>query len=235
MIVGINHITLAVSDIETSFKFYTDILGFTPIQKSSIGAYLLAGDAWIALTMDRNTRRKPLLEYTYIAFTVAQQDFDTMKKRIIQSGAKEWQKNTSEGDSFYFVDPNGHKLEIHASNLETRIESRKQERGDDVLRFVSKTFVANARPFDLYGRWGGEEFIGIIRNINGKDLEILGNRLRTLIENAYIIHEKEKLYVTISIGATVVKDNDTMDSLIKRAETLLYKSKSAGRNYLMIG
>ena len=107
--------------------------------------------------------------------------------------------------------------------------------GDDVLKFVANTFIINTRPFDLYGRWGGEEFIGVIRNINGKDLELLGNRLRSLIENSYIIHKKEKLYVTISIGATLVNENDTIDSLIKRADTLLYKSKAAGRNCLTIG
>jgi len=107
--------------------------------------------------------------------------------------------------------------------------------GDEVLKFVANTFVANTRPFDLYGRWGGEEFIGIIRNINGKELEVLGNRVRILIENSFIIHENEKLYVTISIGATLVNKKDTIDSLIKRADTLLYKSKAAGRNCLTIG
>ncbi|MBC2703395.1 GGDEF domain-containing protein [Desulfobacula sp.] len=107
--------------------------------------------------------------------------------------------------------------------------------GDDVLKFVSNTFVANARPFDLYGRWGGEEFIGIIRDINDKELELLGDRLRLLIENSYLILENEKLYVTISIGATLINKNDTIDSLIKRADTLLYKSKAAGRNRLTIG
>jgi len=107
--------------------------------------------------------------------------------------------------------------------------------GDDVLKFVSNTFVANARPFDLYGRWGGEEFIGIIRDINDKELELLGDRLRLLIENSYLILENEKLYVTISIGATLINENDTIDSLIKRADTLLYKSKAAGRNRLTIG
>ena len=107
--------------------------------------------------------------------------------------------------------------------------------GDEVLNFVANTFIANTRPFDLYGRWGGEEFIGIIRNINGKDLESLANRLRSLTENSYIIHENEKLYVTISIGATLAKENDTINTLIKRADTLMYKSKAAGRNCLTIG
>ena len=107
--------------------------------------------------------------------------------------------------------------------------------GDEVLNFVANTFVANTRPFDIYGRWGGEEFIGIIRNINGKDLELLGNRLRSLTENSYIIHENEKLYVTISIGATLANENDTIHTLIKRADNLMYKSKAAGRNCLTIG
>jgi len=106
--------------------------------------------------------------------------------------------------------------------------------GDDVLKFIANNFVANSRPFDLYGRWGGEEFVGIIRNINGNDLELLGNRLRSLIENSYIVHKNNKLYVTISIGATLVQENDTIESLIERVDSLLYKSKSSGRNRLTI-
>jgi diguanylate cyclase (GGDEF)-like protein/PAS domain S-box-containing protein len=107
--------------------------------------------------------------------------------------------------------------------------------GDDVLRFVAKTFVANTRPFDLFGRWGGEEFIGILRNINEEDLEAMGNRVRSLIESSYIIHENKKLHVTISIGATLVNVTDSIDSLIKRADILLYKSKEEGRNRLTVG
>jgi len=107
--------------------------------------------------------------------------------------------------------------------------------GDEVLKYVANTFIANSRPFDLYGRWGGEEFIGVIRNIDREDLETLGNRLRTLIAGSYIMQADQKLSVTISIGATLVEDNDTMDGIIKRADTLLYASKAAGRNCLTMG
>lgn len=107
--------------------------------------------------------------------------------------------------------------------------------GDTVLKFVADTFTANTRPFDLYGRWGGEEFIGIIRNIDSRDLEMLGNRMRELIAKAYVLQGEEKLSVTISIGATLVKAEDTLDTLIKRADTLLYASKAAGRNCLTLG
>ncbi len=104
--------------------------------------------------------------------------------------------------------------------------------GDKILKLVANTFIANARPFDLYGRWGGEEFIGIIRNIDTEDLNLLGNRLRSLIEKSYIVHEGTILTVTVSIGATLVRDNDTIDGLIQRADSLLYKSKKAGKNLL---
>ncbi|MBN2429072.1 MAG: sensor domain-containing diguanylate cyclase [Deltaproteobacteria bacterium] len=107
--------------------------------------------------------------------------------------------------------------------------------GDNVLKFVANTFVSNTRPFDLYGRWGGEEFIGIIRCINSEDLERLGNRLRSLIEKSYIIHKEEKLSVTISMGATLVNEDDSIESLTKRADILLYQSKEAGRNRLTLG
>jgi len=107
--------------------------------------------------------------------------------------------------------------------------------GDVVLKYIANTFVTNTRAFDLYGRWGGEEFIGIIRNITSRGLEQLGNKLRLLAQNSYVIHENDKLHVTISIGATLVKDGDTIDSLIKRADTLLYHSKASGRNRLTMG
>jgi diguanylate cyclase (GGDEF)-like protein len=106
--------------------------------------------------------------------------------------------------------------------------------GDRVLQFVADTLVRNSRPFDVIGRWGGDEFVGIMRNVGRRQLTYLGNRLRTLVEASYIQTESEKLRVSISIGATLVCDSDSMDTLIKRADILLYESKKAGRNRLTI-
>jgi diguanylate cyclase (GGDEF)-like protein/PAS domain S-box-containing protein len=107
--------------------------------------------------------------------------------------------------------------------------------GDKVLKYVARTFAVHSRPFDIYGRWGGEEFVGIIRNITLSDLIRFGNRLRMLIERSYISNESDKLHVTVSIGATLVKDEDTVETVIKRADTLMYESKKAGRNRLTTG
>lgn len=108
--------------------------------------------------------------------------------------------------------------------------------GDLVLRYVAKTFTSNSRPFDLYGRWGGEEFIGVMHNISGDDLKNLGDRVRELVANSYIVNNlNQALQVTISIGATMAREEDTIETLIKRADGLLYKSKNDGRNRLTFG
>lgn len=52
MIQGLNHITLAVKDLEKSFHFYSEILGFKPLMNSDSNAYFLAGDLWFCIQVD---------------------------------------------------------------------------------------------------------------------------------------------------------------------------------------
>ena len=108
--------------------------------------------------------------------------------------------------------------------------------GDRVLKFVAKTLSASSRPFDFYGRWGGEEFIGVIHNISESHLKNLGERVRELVANSYILAEdKQPLKVNISIGATMANAGESIETLIKRADEILYESKAAGRNCLTFG
>jgi catechol 2,3-dioxygenase-like lactoylglutathione lyase family enzyme len=136
MITGINHITLSITDVERSFDFYATVLGFRPIAKWPKGAYLLAGDTWLALVADQHTRQAALPEYTHIAFSISAQDIAPLSQRIRACGATIWQENWTEGDSLYFLDPDGHKLEIHASDLATRIEAAKAQPWDGLEFFV---------------------------------------------------------------------------------------------------
>jgi len=104
------------------------------------------------------------------------------------------------------------------------------EAGDDVLRYVAKNFTANSRPFDLYGRWGGEEFVAIIRNVDETQLIGIAERVRRLIQESYIVREEETIIVTISIGATLAEANDSLETVIRRADENMYRSKNEGRN-----
>ena len=135
MVIGLNHVTLAVRHLEASLDFYTRILGCRALARWPSGAYLLAGDVWLALIVDPNTRTSIPAEYTHIAFTVSQHEFDAVVERIHSYGAALWQENVSEGDSLYFVDPNGHKLEIHATNLDARLRAARENPWDGLELF----------------------------------------------------------------------------------------------------
>lgn len=107
--------------------------------------------------------------------------------------------------------------------------------GDEVLKFVAKTLSHNSRTFDIYGRWGGEEFIGIIRNTKFDELKNLGERMRILIDNSYIKLAEETIHVSVTIGATMIKKEDNVESVLNRADKLMYDGKSSGRNRLVAG
>lgn len=106
--------------------------------------------------------------------------------------------------------------------------------GDRVLKMVSKTIANTLRPFDTVGRWGGEEFIAVIVNVNGQNLSAVAERIRLLVEKSSISIGSETVTATVSIGATLAQKDDTDSELIKRADALMYKSKSAGRNCISI-
>jgi catechol 2,3-dioxygenase-like lactoylglutathione lyase family enzyme len=135
MISGLSHTTLSVSDLERSFRFYNELLGLAPVARWYKGAYLLAGQAWICLSLDPDTRSSPLPEYSHLAFSVEQSKFATMVESLQNAGTTSWQENHSHGESFYFLDPDGHKLEIHTSNLRNRLESLRLNPPRDLILF----------------------------------------------------------------------------------------------------
>jgi diguanylate cyclase (GGDEF)-like protein/PAS domain S-box-containing protein len=107
--------------------------------------------------------------------------------------------------------------------------------GDRVLKAVARTFMNTARPSDLMGRWGGEEFVGILKRVDDDGLRSAAERVRSLVEKSHIRENGLTLKVTVSIGGTLADPTDTADSIIKRADTLLYRSKENGRNRCTIG
>jgi diguanylate cyclase (GGDEF)-like protein len=73
------------------------------------------------------------------------------------------------------------------------------------------------------------EYVAVIVNAEGEDLMTAENRSRALVEQSSIPYD-EGIRVTISLGATLARKDDTIDSLIRRADQLMYRSKQAGRN-----
>ena len=124
MLTGLNHITLAVRDLGESLAFYVSLLGFTPHVQWTRGAYLTLGDLWLCLSVDES---RPSEDYSHIAFSIAAGNFGAFVSRIEDAGVIQWKTNRSEGDSLYILDPDGHKLEIHVGNLNTRLQHLREK------------------------------------------------------------------------------------------------------------
>jgi len=117
---GINHVTLATGDLDRSIAFYQQTLGCHLRARWSSAAYLEMGDVWLCLSFDPLARTQPHPDYSHIALSVDAGTFGAMKDRVMRATAL-WKDNTSEGDSIYFLDPDGHRLELHVGTLDTRL------------------------------------------------------------------------------------------------------------------
>jgi len=100
--------------------------------------------------------------------------------------------------------------------------------GDDVLVEMSKLIKLHIRESDYIFRIGGEEFIILLTETQIDKAKLVSEKIRNSVENNLNTIENEK--ITISIGLTEVKENDTEDSIFKRVDSLMYESKNNGKN-----
>ena len=119
-ITGLNHITLAVSDLDRAVTFYRDVLGCDLRARWREGAYLEAGSLWLCLSHDVQAHPSPRPDYTHVAFAVPVENYAALRARLL-AACPIWKDNASEGASTYFLDPDGHQLEIHVGTLESRL------------------------------------------------------------------------------------------------------------------
>ena len=133
MITGVNHLTWTVNDIDATFDFYVGLLGMKPVMKSAISAYFLCGDLWIAVVKGKTKTRE---QYDHIAFSVDEDLFQASVEKMQAAGVLFWKENETEGDSVYFLDPSGNKMELHVGTLRSRIEEGKRNWGEDVAWYI---------------------------------------------------------------------------------------------------
>jgi len=99
--------------------------------------------------------------------------------------------------------------------------------GDKVLVKLCKEISTHIRDSDLFGRWGGEEFLIIIPNSTKDTIMEFAEKIRSLVE---IITFDNKIKVTVSIGVTINQVNDTELRLIDRVDAALSESKASQKN-----
>lgn len=101
--------------------------------------------------------------------------------------------------------------------------------GDQALREVGKSLSGALRPSDCIGRWGGDEFLAIVRNVDGENLRQLVQRCVALVGKTGVpTSEDGHILLSASIGAASARPGETYEALIHRADKLMYISKAAG-------
>ena len=131
---GINHVTLAVRDLDRALAFYLEVLACRLRARWARGAYLEAGSLWLCLEYDERAGARPS-DDSHIAFSATVDEFEVLARRIRANGAIVWKENRSEGASLYFEDPDAHKLELHLDDLRSRLEACREHPYDGMEFF----------------------------------------------------------------------------------------------------
>ncbi len=109
-------------------------------------------------------------------------------------------------------------------------DSHGHETGDKVLQMVAGTLLHNLRTSDVASRWGGEEFLTVVPHVGRNEIGIIGKKILSLIEQSSLDTPDGPLRVTVSIGAALARQDESLESLVDRADHLMYQSKRKGRN-----
>lgn len=102
--------------------------------------------------------------------------------------------------------------------------------GDKVLRSIASSLIDNTRDTDTIGRWGGEEFVGLFSINYAHEAYEIAEKIRMLVANSEIQHCENCINVTCSIGVAVAQPDDTLESILQRADEMMYISKQRGKN-----
>lgn len=127
-------------------------------------------------------------------------------------------------------------LFIDVDNFKGINDTHGHDTGDRVLKMIAATLQYNLRKNDVLGRWGGEEFLVILHDLMTKDtVKFIANKMRMLVANSRLDLPYTSVSPTISIGATLLLPDDSVESVLQRADALMYRSKKAGRNKVTVG
>ena len=107
--------------------------------------------------------------------------------------------------------------------------------GDVVLAAVGRTLAGTIRASDFVGRWGGEEFLALVTEADASSLAATAERLRRMVEGCVLRQGTGILSVTVSLGGALARRGEPVSTILRRADQLLYRAKSEGRNRAAIG
>lgn len=107
--------------------------------------------------------------------------------------------------------------------------------GDFVLKKLATLFQQNIRREELLGRYGGEEFVVVMPEVDSSGAFQLAEKLRKTVETTVFKSGETELPVTISVGVATLGEEKSVKDFLDTADQALYRSKEEGRNRVTIG
>ena len=199
---------VAIEDNKNNLRVF--VIAFNEVCETSHNVFILTE------ITNLNNEKNSLKENVYLDALTRIPNRLYIDKQFITEIAKKHRKNTPlsliilDIDKFKnFNDTYGHLI------------------GDKILFGLSKYIVENKRKIDIFGRWGGEEFMMLLPSTSLDGAKVVAEKFRKLIEQHVFFND---LKLTCSFGIAEFTEYDSKESFIKRADDLLYIAKKNGRN-----
>jgi len=109
--------------------------------------------------------------------------------------------------------------------------------GDQIIRFVAACLSRFAKDYHIVARYGGEEFAIVLPSTGIEEARIIAEKVRATVESKRLLRKStnEDLgNITVSLGVSQYRDSESVECLIERCDTNLYKSKQTGRNRITV-
>lgn len=222
-------------DVIGAFEIYQDMSDFRSEMQQGVFLFvgflatILFGVVCTAFGFMRKAAKK-MISQQYLLEELATIDTVTgiyNRAEITRKMEAEWQRYrraAPKTDSFAL-------LMLDLDHFKRVNDNYGHQVGDKLLRLVAHRLLGELRAYSVIGRYGGEEFIALIPDINHNEARQVSERLLRLMSGTKFDVMEHHLEVTVSIGFAVAEPTDiNLDALIKRADDSLYEAKDRGRN-----
>ncbi len=104
--------------------------------------------------------------------------------------------------------------------------------GDAILRHTAKLIRSSTRHYDTVGRYGGEEFMVVLPGVDSVEAIAIAERIRRRVSESPLSRNSDPIYLSLSLGVATSESNqnESLDVLVHKADTAMYRAKNDGRN-----
>lgn len=119
---------------------------------------------------------------------------------------------------------------IDIDAFKTVNDTMGHQAGDELVAEVARRLTGMSRAADACGRWGGDEFILLVSDIEPGELKPLADAVRLALSTRPVNLGEREVTITVSVGASEIAEGDTLEAAVDLADAALYRAKSEGRD-----